>query len=49
LSTASFPVPSHTTNQRWFAAAGGTFGPDGPTTPAHIWPFGLVASLNFTS
>jgi hypothetical protein len=27
----------------------GTFGPDGPTTPAQIWPFGLLASLNFTS
>jgi hypothetical protein len=42
-------VPSHTTNQRWFAATGGTFGPDGPTTAAQIWPFGLLASLNFTS
>ena len=25
------------------------FGPDGPITPAQICPFGLVASLNFTS
>jgi hypothetical protein len=49
LSTGLLPVPSHTTNQRWFAAAGGTFGPVGETTPAQIWPFGLVASLNFTS
>jgi hypothetical protein len=49
LSTGSFAVPSHTTNQRWFAAPCGTFGPDGPTTPAQIWPFGLVVSLNFTS
>jgi hypothetical protein len=41
LSTGLLPVPNHTTNQRWFAAA--------VTTPAQIWPFGLVASLNFTS
>jgi hypothetical protein len=48
-STGSFDVPSHTTNQRWFAAPCGTFGPDGPITPAQIWPFGLLASLNLTS
>jgi hypothetical protein len=49
LSTGLLPGPSHTTNQRWFAAPGGTFGPFVVTTPAQIWPFGLVASLNFTS
>jgi hypothetical protein len=42
-------VPSHTTNQRWFAEACGVFGPDGPITPAQICPFGLVESLNLTS
>src|ERR1700722_3943412 len=48
-STGSFAVPSHTTNQRWFADPCGAFGPDGPITPAQIWPLGLVASLNLTS
>jgi hypothetical protein len=46
LSTGLLPVPSHTTNHRWLAAPAG---PGGLTTPAQIWPFGLEASLNFTS
>src|ERR1700690_1790513 len=33
LSTGSFAVPSHTTNQRWFAAPCGRLGPGGTTTP----------------
>ncbi len=49
LSTGSFAVPSHTTNQRWFAEPCGAFGPDGLITPAQIWPLGLEASLNLTS
>src|SRR5882757_8499308 len=51
LSTGLVADPSHTTNQRsgvrWLrgAPAGGV----DPTTPAQIWPLGLVVSVNFTS
>jgi hypothetical protein len=46
LSTGLLPVPSQTTKKRWLGAPAG---PGALTTPAQIWPFGLVASLNFTS
>jgi hypothetical protein len=46
LSTGLLPVPSHTTNQRWLGAPAAL---GGLTTPAQIWPLGLLASLNFTS
>jgi hypothetical protein len=44
VSTGSFEVPSHTTNQR----CGGVDEAE-PTTPVQIWPFGLDGSLNLTS
>ena len=46
LSTGSFAVPSHTTNQRW---GGPALVAGEPITPVQIWPFGLAASLNLTS
>jgi hypothetical protein len=52
LSTGSFAVPSHTTNQRWFCAPCApwrAFDALGLMTPVQIWPFGLEVSENFTS
>jgi hypothetical protein len=46
LSTGSFDVPSHTTNQRW---GGPALVAGEPITPVQIWPFGLAGSLNLTS
>ena len=47
VSMGSFAVPSQTTNHRspgWLRCA-----PAVPTTPAQIWPLGLLVSVNFTS
>jgi hypothetical protein len=49
LSTGSFEVPSHTTNQRCGGPAFGVAAAGEPITPVQIWPFGLAGSLNLTS
>ena len=51
LGTGLLAVPSHTTNHRsgvrW--PRGVPAGVGAPTTPAQIWPLGLLVSVNFTS
>jgi hypothetical protein len=49
LSTGSFAVPSQTTNHRCGGEALAALGAVEPMTPAQIWPFGLLVSLNLTS
>lgn len=49
LSTGLFEVPSHTTNQRCEGPTSGVLAAGEPTTLVHIWPIGLLGSLNLTS